>query len=67
VERRYIPLHKRFIPWKEVSYEICQILEVKTKKPKINIFKIGGSYYFKHFFEDKELFIGDMLSDRKIV
>jgi len=31
-------------------------LEVKTKKPRINIFKIGEAYYLKHFFEDRELF-----------
>jgi len=32
------------------------VLEAKTRKPRINIFKIGNAYYFKHFFEDRELF-----------
>ncbi len=28
------------------------------KRPRINIFKISGAYYFKHFFDDPELFRG---------
>jgi len=26
------------------------------KRPRINIFKLSGAYYFKHFFDDPELF-----------
>ncbi len=26
------------------------------KRPIINIFKLGNGYYFKHFFDDPELF-----------
>ncbi len=26
------------------------------KRPRINIFKLGSAYYFKHFFEDPKLF-----------
>ena len=26
------------------------------KRPHINFFKLGGAYYFKHFFDDPELF-----------
>jgi len=29
-------------------------LEAKARKPRINIFKIGSAYYFRHFFEDRE-------------
>ncbi len=32
------------------------ILDVIDKRPRINIFKISGEYYFKHFFDDPELF-----------
>ena len=31
---------------------------VKRKRNRINIFKIGKSYLFKHFFDDKEIFKG---------
>jgi hypothetical protein len=30
--------------------------DVTNKRPRINIFKISGAYYFKHFFDDQELF-----------
>ncbi len=30
--------------------------DVTNKRPRINIFKISGAYYFKHFFDDPELF-----------
>ncbi len=30
--------------------------DIVEKRPKINIFKISGAYYFKHFFYDLELF-----------
>ena len=32
-----------------------------VKREKINIFRIGSLWYFKHFFDDRELFMG--LSD----
>ena len=31
---------------------------VKRKRNRINIFKIGKIYAFKHFFDDKEIFKG---------
>jgi hypothetical protein len=30
--------------------------DVTNKRPSINIFKLQGAYYFKHFFDDPELF-----------
>ncbi len=30
--------------------------DATDKHPRINIFKISGAYYFKHFFDDPELF-----------
>ncbi len=30
--------------------------DITKKRPRINIFKISGAYYFKHFFDDPELF-----------
>jgi hypothetical protein len=30
--------------------------DTTEKRPRINIFKLGGVYYFKHFFDDPELF-----------
>ena len=30
--------------------------DVTPKRVRINIFKIGGAYYFKHFFDDTALF-----------
>lgn len=30
--------------------------DITEKRPHINIFKLGGAYYFKHFFDDPELF-----------
>lgn len=32
------------------------IFNIAEKRPSINIFKLGGAYYFKHFFDDPELF-----------
>ncbi len=32
------------------------LFDVAEKRPRINIFKLGGAYYFKHFFDDPELF-----------
>lgn len=32
------------------------LFEVSEKRPRINIFKLGGAYYFKYFFDDPELF-----------
>ncbi len=31
-------------------------LDVKENRPCINIFKLSGGYYFKHFFDDPGLF-----------
>jgi hypothetical protein len=30
--------------------------DITEKRPRINIFKLVGAYYFKHFFDDIELF-----------
>jgi hypothetical protein len=30
--------------------------DLTEKRPRINIFKIDGAYYFKQFFDDTELF-----------
>jgi hypothetical protein len=30
--------------------------DITEKRPLINIFKLGGAYYFKYFFDDTELF-----------
>jgi hypothetical protein len=30
--------------------------DVTNNRPRINIFKISGAYYFKYFFEDPEIF-----------
>ena len=30
--------------------------DVTEKRPCINIFKIGSAYYFKHFFDDPDMF-----------
>ena len=30
--------------------------DITEKRPRINIFKISGAYYFKHFFDNPELF-----------
>jgi len=32
------------------------IFDITEKRPRINIFKLGGVYYFKYFFYDPELF-----------
>ena len=34
------------------------LFDIAEKHPLINIFKLGGAYYFKHFFDDPELFRG---------
>ena len=33
-------------------------LNVQKKRKRINVFKIGKIYVFKHFFDDKEIFKG---------
>ncbi len=30
--------------------------DITEKRPCINIFKLGGGYFFKHFFDNPELF-----------
>ncbi len=30
--------------------------DITEKRPRINIFKLSGAYYFKYFFDDPELF-----------
>jgi hypothetical protein len=30
--------------------------DIVEKRPRINIFKLSGAYYFKYFFDDPELF-----------
>ena len=32
------------------------LFDITEKRPRINIFKLSGAYYFKHFFDDPELF-----------
>ncbi len=32
------------------------LFDIAEKHPIINIFKLGGAYYFKHFFDEPELF-----------
>ncbi len=32
------------------------LFDKAEKRPRINIFKLGGAYYFKYFFADPELF-----------
>jgi len=32
--------------------------DVQRKRTRINVFKIGKIYVFKHFFDDKEIFKG---------
>lgn len=32
------------------------LFDITEQRPRINIFKLGGVYYFKHFFDDPELF-----------
>ena len=34
------------------------LFNITEKRPRINIFKLGGAYYFKHFFDDPEMFRG---------
>jgi hypothetical protein len=31
-------------------------LDITENRPRINIFKLNKAYYFKHFFDDPELF-----------
>ncbi len=35
---------------------IMPLFDITEKRPIINIFKLSGAYYFKHFFDDPELF-----------
>ncbi len=35
---------------------IMPFFDITEKRPPINIFKIDNAYYFKHFFDDPELF-----------
>ncbi len=30
--------------------------DITEKRPLINIFKLGGAYYFKHFFDNPQLY-----------
>lgn len=32
------------------------LLDITQKRPRINIFKLGGAYYFKYFFDDPQLY-----------
>jgi hypothetical protein len=32
------------------------IFDITEKRPLINIFRLGGAYYFKYFIDDPELF-----------
>jgi hypothetical protein len=32
------------------------LFNATEKRPRINIFKLGGAYYFKHFFDDPQLY-----------
>ena len=32
-------------------------LDIMDNRPRINIFKLNKAYYFKHFFDDPELFM----------
>lgn len=33
------------------------LFDITEKRPQINLFKLGGAYYFKHFFDDPGLFM----------
>jgi hypothetical protein len=35
---------------------LMPFFDITEKRPRINIFKLGGAYYFKYFFDDSELF-----------
>ncbi len=35
---------------------VMPLFDPSEKRHRINIFKLGGAYYFKHFFEDPDLF-----------
>jgi hypothetical protein len=37
---------------------LMPFFDITEKRPCINIFKLSGVYYFKHFFDDPELFRG---------
>ncbi len=39
-----------------IQFVIMPTFDITEKRPCINIFKLGGAYYFKHFFDDPELF-----------
>jgi hypothetical protein len=32
------------------------LFNITEKRTRVNIFKLGSAYYFKHFFDDPELF-----------
>ncbi|MDP2766008.1 MAG: hypothetical protein Q8O41_00935 [Candidatus Methanoperedens sp.] len=32
------------------------LFDITEKRPSINIFKLSGAYYFKHFFDDPQLY-----------
>ncbi len=32
------------------------IFDITEKRQRINVFKLDGAYYFKHFFDDPMLF-----------
>ncbi len=32
------------------------LFDITEKRPRINVFRLGGAYYLKHFFDDLELF-----------
>ncbi|MCX9073116.1 MAG: hypothetical protein OIN88_00445 [Candidatus Methanoperedens sp.] len=40
----------------ETCYVLMPLFDITEKRPCINIFKLSGTYYFKHFFNDPELF-----------
>lgn len=33
------------------------LFDIAEKRPLINIFKLGRAYYFKHFFDNPEMFL----------
>jgi hypothetical protein len=35
-----------------IQFVIMPTFDITEKRPLINIFKLGGAYYFKHFFDD---------------
>jgi hypothetical protein len=48
---------KRLILWiNNDKHVLMPVFDLEKKRPRINIFKLVGAYYFKHFFDDLELF-----------